>query len=30
MGEGHVCGRHTTHEWGGGAGGILPQKIFEI
>jgi hypothetical protein len=31
MAEGHVCGQYTTHEWrGGGSGGVLPQKIFEI
>ena len=30
MAESHVCGQYTTHEWGGGSGGVLPQKIFEI
>jgi hypothetical protein len=29
MAEGHVCGQYTTHEWGEGCGGVLPQKIFE-
>ena len=28
MAEGHVCGQHTTYEWG--SGGVLPKKIFEI
>jgi hypothetical protein len=30
MAESHVCGQYTTHESGGGAGGVLPQNIFEI
>ena len=30
MAEGHVCSQYTTHEWGEGSGGVLPQKIFEI
>jgi hypothetical protein len=29
MAEGHVCGQYTTHEWGEGSGGVLPQKIFD-
>jgi hypothetical protein len=28
--ESHVCGQYTMLEWGGGSGGVLPEKIFEI
>jgi hypothetical protein len=30
MAEGDVCGRDTHELGGGGSGGMLPQKSFEI
>jgi hypothetical protein len=35
MAEGHMCGQYTTHEWGGGSGGVtlkfmLTILVFEI
>jgi hypothetical protein len=29
MAEGHVCGRHTTHEWGG-LGAYSPRKFLKF
>jgi hypothetical protein len=28
MAEGHVCGQHTTHEWG--VWGVLPRKFLKF
>ena len=31
MAEGHVCGQHTTHEWGGGGLGVYsPRKCLKF
>ena len=30
MTEGHVSGQYTTHEWGGGVWGVLPQKNLKL